>query len=94
MSITDGVALVSGELSFDTVTALQNQGFEVMSQQGVSEFNLSGVSRSDSSGLALLISWRRFANKNNQQVRFSHFPQQLRDIASVSGLDGVLEIQR
>jgi phospholipid transport system transporter-binding protein len=73
-----GVRLV-GALVFATVPGLYRRR-PVLAAGNV---DLSGVARSDSAGLALLLEWQRRARGG---LRFSGIPSQLADLIRVSGL--------
>ena len=47
-------------------------------------FDLAGVHRVDSAGLALLLEWLREAQRRNKEIRFQNIPEQLAAIARVS----------
>ncbi len=83
-----------GELSFTSVPALWEQWKEVTSGQASLDVDLSGVQRSDSAGLALLVSCVRQGRQTGQSVRFFNIPAQMLAIARVSGLDEVLPLHR
>lgn len=53
-------------------------------------FDLVGVTRVDSAGLALLLEWLREARRRSKEIRFQNIPAQLATIAKVSGLNGIL----
>ena len=55
-------------------------------------FDLAGVQRVDSAGLALLLEWLREAQRRNKEIRFQNIPQQLAAIAKVSGLNDILPL--
>jgi phospholipid transport system transporter-binding protein len=61
-------------------------------QSDVINIDLNNVSRSDSAGVALLIEWIRQAQKNNKTIQFHNIPKQMRDIATVTGVDKMLAI--
>lgn len=84
---------VSGELVFDTVPELLEQG-RVLFDDGVPGFDLdfSGVSRADSAGVALLIEWMRIAHRRHRNIVFRNVPEQMLAIARVSGVDDILPI--
>ena len=52
--------------------------------------DLSQVKSGDSVGVALLIEWLRWANKEQQHLSFTNIPDSLRDIIRVSGLESVI----
>lgn len=83
---------VSGALTFDEVVKLLDRSRVMFEGDANLLFNLQGVVKTDSAGLALLVEWTRMASKKNQQINFCDVPKQLLDIARVSGLDALLPI--
>ncbi|MGE0371222.1 MAG: lipid asymmetry maintenance protein MlaB [Gammaproteobacteria bacterium] len=82
---------VSGELNFATVPALLERGAALLAAGGGRiRLDLGGVTRADSAGLALLIEWLRLARSRRASLEIVNMPAQLRAIARVSGLDGIL----
>lgn len=55
-------------------------------------FNLERVTQSDSSGVALLISWTRMLKQRDQKIRFVALPAQMRAIIRLSELEEILPI--
>jgi len=74
-----GGVRLAGALVFATVPGLYRRRPELAG--GV--VDLSGVERSDSAGLALLLEWQRRARGG---LRFSGIPQQLAALIRISGL--------
>lgn len=91
----DGRVRVAGELGFATVTSAL-AGSEPLFGPGEGEliFDLGGVERADSAGLALLIEWMRRARRADRPVRFLNMPPQMLQIARAAGLDRVLPLGR
>jgi phospholipid transport system transporter-binding protein len=56
------------------------------------ELDLSGVTRIDSSAIALLLAWTRAARQAGTAVRFRQAPRQLLAIAEVSGVRSLLPL--
>jgi phospholipid transport system transporter-binding protein len=81
---------ISGELSFTTVPTINKSGLDFIKQTNNPAFDLNQVSFSDNSGVALLISWRRYAKKLNKQVTFINVPKQLVALVMASGLKEIL----
>ena len=88
--LEDGRFMVAGDLNFQTVPVISQQGQALFANCSAIDVDLSGVVRSNSAGLALLIEWMRFAKFNNQSIAFHHLPSQMQDIARVCGIDGKL----
>ncbi|WP_297527557.1 STAS domain-containing protein [Thiohalobacter sp.] len=91
----DGRVRVGGELGFATVTSAL-AGTEPLfdAGEGTLVFDLSGVERADSAGLALLIEWMRRARRAGRAVRFLNLPPQMLEIARAASLDRVLPLGR
>ncbi len=84
--------LLTGILSFDTVSQLEDD-IETLTKQGMEiVLDLSGILRVDSAGIVVLLEWMKHARKSGKQVFFTNIPQQLLDIARVSDLDGILPL--
>lgn len=81
---------VSGDMRFSTVTGLLNESLTMFEGQQILEINLGAVARVDSAGLALLIEWMNRGVKNNTEVRFVSMPDQMKEIARMSGLETML----
>ena len=84
---------IEGELQMGTVPRLW-QRTERLFAEMPSEvwFDLRGVSRSDSAGLALLLEWMRAAQRAGVTLHFENLPTQIRDIARLSELLEVLPL--
>jgi phospholipid transport system transporter-binding protein len=90
-TVGEGQFRVSGELTFDTVTLLFIRSRPLFqTSAGQLDLDLGDVSRVDSAGLALLIEWLRAARKLGKAILFRRVPAQIRTIARVSDLDGIL----
>lgn len=87
-----GTIEVSGTLEFGLVADLLKSSQRFFSGEGDLVFNLSGVNKTDSAGLALLVEWVVMAKKSGQALSFQDIPKQMLDIARVSGLDEILPI--
>ncbi|HKJ08559.1 MAG TPA: STAS domain-containing protein, partial [Gammaproteobacteria bacterium] len=89
---TGGVKVV-GQLTFATVPAMVNALHDrIRDADGTLEIELSGVTHSDSAGLALLVEWLRQARRRQVALRFSRVPPQMREIAHVTSLERILAL--
>jgi phospholipid transport system transporter-binding protein len=85
-----GSWLLVGDLNFTTVPVLTG-GLDIESADRPSiSIDLAGVTRSDSAGLALLIEWLRESERLGKTITFLNMPAQMRSIARVCGLEGIL----
>jgi len=86
-----GVFLLTGPLGFETVMGLASAGRSAIA--GTDDkviFDLSKVTSVSSAGLALLVSWLRFARILGKQLTFTHTPDNLIGLARVSGMSDLL----
>jgi len=85
--------VIRGELNMQTVPALAESARDMLKQlSGEVSVDLSGVSRADSAGLALLIDLQRHTRRQQCAIRFLHLPEQLRQILHLSELDDILPV--
>jgi phospholipid transport system transporter-binding protein len=91
-----GHLAIDGELNMQTVPAIATQLLELINHIDSKNMtiDLASVSRSDSAGVALLVEAMQLAKEANLSLSFSHLPQQMRDIASVSGLLDILPVSK
>jgi len=81
---------VSGTLGFTTVTPLLLVGAAAIEQGHAAVIDLSAVTGSDSSGLALLIEWLSVARGAGRTLRYENIPTQVHQLALLSDVDALL----
>ena len=86
----EGRYRLSGIAGFGNGRALLEQGSGAFRGQTAVEVNLSGVTSTDSAGLAVLLTWVERARANGQTLRFDALPAQLLAIARVCGVESML----
>jgi len=82
-----------GELSFVSVQEGMKKGaklFDFHANKMV--FDLTGITKADSAGLALLLEWLRLASLNGVDLHYVNLPRQLQAMAHVAGVDEILVI--
>ena len=79
-----------GELGVGTVSRLLKTTDICSGDSATIRVDLSGVTRSDSAGLALLVEWLREAERRYKAITFVNMPAQMQSIARVCGLDEML----
>ena len=85
----DGRCTVQGPITVDSVVSLLAQGREQFTAPRLS-VDLSAVTEVDSSALSLLLEWRREAERNGREIRFSRLPDNLRSLARLYGVTELL----
>jgi phospholipid transport system transporter-binding protein len=83
---------VTGALKFGLVSDLLRTSKSFFVGKAPLVFDLGGVEKTDSAGLALLVEWMVMAKKSGQEISFQRIPKQMLDIAKVSGLDEILPL--
>jgi phospholipid transport system transporter-binding protein len=81
---------VHGVLGFPTVTKVLEESKELFSEHSIIEVDFSGVERSDSAGLALLIEWVNWAKHYVREISYKNIPKQIRAIAQISEVEWML----
>jgi phospholipid transport system transporter-binding protein len=77
----NGKFAVEGELSFDTANTILRSSENRLAQHSDLEIDLSGVERTDSAGLALLLEWKAQAEARKASIKFVGLPENLLAIA-------------
>ena len=92
----NGSYAIEGELNNQTVPDISKQLHTLISTvEGKNiTLDLALVSRSDSAGVALLIEVMQLAKSANLTLLFTNLPQQMKDIAGLSGLLEILPISK
>ncbi len=83
---------LEGELSFASVELALKKTEKIFVSPARMVFDLAGVSKVDSAGLALLLEWLRQARAVGVELHYTHLPRQLMAMAEVVGVDEILII--
>jgi len=86
----DGHFALSGEMTFDTAESILQASEKPFDEHTRLEIDLSGVTMSDSAGLALLLEWVTWANHTVREIRFSGMPDRVLAIAKTTEVDELL----
>jgi phospholipid transport system transporter-binding protein len=86
-----GELRVAGPLSFDSAgeTLLKSQSWLKAGRR--LKFNLAGVTRTDSAGLALIVEWVKEVRGCGGDAQFVNVPPQLLALATACGLASLFE---
>ena len=86
----EGRFALKGEMSFDTAERILHASEEPFEQHTRLEVDLSGVTKADSAGLALLLEWITWANHTVREIRFDGMPERVLAIAKTTEVDPLL----
>ena len=87
---TDGQFSLTGILSKKTASSLWVRRSQFKTMDHNITIDLSGVTNSDSAGLALLICLKKEALKENIEMFFTNIPEQLQQLIALSHLEDIL----
>ena len=86
----EGHFALSGEMTFETAERILLASEEPFEQHTRIEVDLSGVTRADSAGLALLLEWITWANHTVREIRFLSMPERILAIARTTEVEQLL----
>ncbi len=82
---------LEGPVTLETVTTLRAAGLRSFAHgQGAIEVDLSGVGRTDSGALALLVDWLAWAQAARRELKFTSPPEGLLALARLSDVEELL----
>ena len=87
----DGKFALSGHMTFGTAGRILKDSEAPFEEHTQIEVDLSGVSKTDSAGLALLLEWITWANHTVREIRFVGTPERIEAIAKVTEVDELLK---
>ena len=82
--------VIVGELNFTSVPDLWKKSLPLLAKSPQLNFDLTGVTTSNSAGIALLLEWVKYAKQHHKAIRFNNIPKQLYSIIAVSGINKLL----
>ncbi len=83
---------LTGPLDYASVVGLLAQGEREFQGRECVELDLSGVTRANSAGLALLLEWTDELRARGGRLRLGNLPQALTDIARISNVQALLSL--
>ncbi|MBT3347115.1 MAG: STAS domain-containing protein [Thiotrichales bacterium] len=105
--LSDESFSLTGELTFATVNEILKESVSLLyssikerAEEGENieiKVDLKDVKRVDSAGLSLLIEWKRKVLQRSNilqldiNLKFTNIPAQLRELALVGGVEGIIE---
>jgi len=89
-SLGDGRFKVSGPLNASSVVAVLKESRGRFEAAKSIDVDLSGVTESDSSGLALLLEWLRLSRIAERAIHFHNLPPQINALARISEVEDLV----
>jgi len=86
----DGRYALSGAMTFETAEQILKESEDPFEAHTQLEIDLSGVTQSDSAGLALLLEWVTWANHTVREIRFNGMPERVLAIAKTTEVERLL----
>ena len=87
----DGRFALSGAMTFETAERILAASEEPFEEHTRLEVDLSGVTKTDSAGLALLLEWITWANHTVREISFTGMPERIVAIAKTTEVDHLLK---
>ena len=93
ISVSENNISLSGAVDFNTVTVLEVKGITVIEHSTGKKLtvDLSGITTGDSAALAMMLSWRRKADRLQIQIIFEGWSPELLRLAKLCDIDRVLK---
>lgn len=82
---------ITGDLSFATAPSAVKLVKQSLASPGEWTIDLTDITHADSAGMAFVCEIERFAKQNNMSLNWVNIPEQMRNIAQVSGLEPLFE---
>lgn len=84
-----GHFIIAGDLTFSSIGKDTVKSMAFLSSAKEVILDLSKVGLTDSAGLALMLEWIKYARSKRSHVVFKNIPEQLRNLAKLSGLEAI-----
>ncbi|SCY67654.1 phospholipid transport system transporter-binding protein [Nitrosospira sp. Nl5] len=87
----DGKLSVKGSVTIHNVVALVERGIALFNRDDLI-IDLAQVTEVDSSAVSMLLEWQREARRRNCRIRFANAPQNLKGLAQLYGVSGLISL--
>lgn len=87
----NGRFALSGRMTFATAGRILIDSEDMFEDHTLIEVDLSGVTDTDSAGLALMLEWITWANHTVREIRFNGTPMKIDAIARTTEVDHLLK---
>lgn len=84
---------LQGKMDFESSPMALEESMRLFADEPKIMLDLSGVSATDSAGLALLIEWVGWARRQKRELYFNHVPAQALALARISDVEKMLPVR-
>lgn len=91
IDLGDGKFSLNGSVTFASAGQILHESELLFDEHTLIEVGLSGITETDSAGLALLLEWITWANHTVREIRFTDMPAKIEAIAKVTEVDHLLK---
>lgn len=84
---------IDGIINFDNAAHVAKLGCQFIAKLQIVNINLHNLKHSDSSGLAVISAWVRYALKQKKVLKIYNMPKFLSDLSKVSNLENILPLE-
>ena len=87
LETSDSYCAIKGKFTREHINAIMRPGEDYITRVQMPSFDFQNVAICDSTGIALVIHWWRFATKHNKNICFNNLSDKMLAIMRVSGID-------
>ena len=82
--------VITGSLDYSNVNLIYQKSLGHLNAASQLIFDFSQVKSINSSGIALMIEWLKFAKEHKKKIQFHHIPNHLLTISKTAGIDKLI----
>ena len=91
--VNENYVYLDGIINFENAKKIMLLGCQFIDTLEVININLKDLKASDSSGLAVISAWVRYAANNKKIIKIYEMPKALSSLGKVSGLDQMFPVE-
>ncbi|SRR5579883_118132 len=91
ITLQNGRLMVSGQLDFGNVMSVYEKSLALFERCAELNIDFSPLKSSDSSGIALVIEWIKYAKQHHKAIQLINFPQDLKSIVKAARLEKIVK---
>lgn len=91
ITLEENTLFILGDINFHTAEKLWEKSLPLLSKLEELNFNLSRVHSVNSSALALVLEWIKYAREQGKKIHFHHLTKEIVTLAKVAKIESLLE---